>query len=288
MVGSALIEYLSRAGKKVIGTTRRHELVTATNLYLNLADEVNSFQCPEGLTIAVMCAGVTKIDQCKMDPIGTTKINVQNTVTIVKKLVENGVFVIYLSTNQVFDGSLSYRNANDPLSPITEYGRQKAEVERKVSMLGNSVAIVRFTKIISPIVPLFSAWIVALKNEQPIQPFSNMFISPVPLNFAISSLRLIGDSCLSGIWQVSGNQDISYVDVARFFARTIGKSEDLVQPILVSQSSFIESVPSHTTLNIERLRDTFGIEPPDVSWTLKKILLNLEISNTSYNNKGCS
>ncbi|MCK5602942.1 sugar nucleotide-binding protein [Candidatus Pacearchaeota archaeon] len=274
MVGNALIEYLSRAGEKVIGTTRRHEAVNATNLYLDLADDVEMFQCPDGVTVAIVCAAVTKIEYCRLNPVETAQINVQSTVALVKKLVENGVFVIYLSTNQVFDGSTPHRNPDDSLSPITEYGRQKAEVERQFHKFNKSVAIVRFSKIMPSISPLFSAWIEGLKNGQTIHPFSDMYMAPVPLTYVTSVLRFVGDLRLSGIWQVSGNQDISYADVARFIARIIGKSESLVQPILVSQSIHMESVPSHTTLNIERVRENFGIEPPDVWWIVKNTLFS--------------
>ena len=69
----------------------------------------------------------------------------------------------------------------EPLSPITEYGRQKAEVERRISKLGSSVSIVRFTKILGQVYPLFSSWLKTLQENKPIHPFSDMYMAPVDL-----------------------------------------------------------------------------------------------------------
>ncbi len=270
LIGEAFLDHLSLSGINAIGTTRRKASIGRSQIYLDLSENTKSFQYPESIDTAVICAGVTKIEECRRNSKLSYVINVKNTLELIKKLVTRGAFVIYLSSNQVFDGSIPYRMPEDPVSPVTEYGRQKAEVERKISQWGDSISIVRFTKVLGPKDPLFSQWSEALRNGESIRPFSDMFMAPVPLSCAVSVLKIIMDLRLSGITQVSGKQDIPYLEAACLGARLLGFDVGLVKPItLLESESYMEPIPANTTLNIDCLKHILGIVPPDVRWTIK-------------------
>lgn len=276
LVGRALMGHLERAGEHVVGTTRRRDPVDESHLYLDLSeDSVDKWRCPWLVAVAVICACVTKLEACANDPVGTARVNVQGVAKLATKLVAEGAFVIYLSSNQVFDGTMPHRLPNDPVSPVTEYGRQKAEAERQMRQWGGSVAIVRFTKILEPKPPLFSAWAKSLKNDEIIQPFSDMAMAPIPLSCAVSVLRLLADLRLPGIFQLSGDRDISYAEAARMGAKMLKADPSLVQPVEAFKSGrFTECIPTHTTLNTDRLRSTFGIVAPEVGWTIETAFQN--------------
>jgi dTDP-4-dehydrorhamnose reductase len=192
---------------------------------------------------------------------------------LAKNLVAAGVFVIYLSTNQVFDGSKPFRLANDPLSPETEYGRQKAEAERRIGPYGNSIAIVRFTKVLEPKPPLFLSWIEAFRKGSEIHPFSDMVMAPVPLALAVDGLRRVAQARSPGVFQMSANKDITYEQAARNLARRLSVGQDLVQPIRTAASGpFPESLPLNTTLDASRLQTEFGMAPPDVWFAIESVL----------------
>lgn len=270
VVGGALFGHLVRAGERVIGTSRRGADLDQFHWYLDLSQGSESWRFPWPVSVAVICAGITKLEACRREPVASARVNVKATVALAEKLAAQGAFVIYLSTNQVFDGSQPYRKPDDAMSPATEYGRQKAEAERRIGKLGNSVAIVRFTKILELRPLLFSTWIEVLRETKPIQPFSDMFMAPVPLACAISVLRLVADRRMSGIIQVSGGIDTTYAEAAAIGARLIDADEGLIQPIRACESGFYsEPVPAHTTLNIDRLKSSLGVEPPDVRWTIQ-------------------
>lgn len=59
-----------------------------------------------------------------------------------------GAALVHLSTDVVFDGEHAPYAESDPLSPINEYGRRKAEAERLVRQLAPSAAIVRTSVIV--------------------------------------------------------------------------------------------------------------------------------------------
>jgi dTDP-4-dehydrorhamnose reductase len=269
------MDHWRRAGVPVVGTTRRQEALDESHVYLDLSEDVTEWRCPWPVSVVVLCAAETKLDACRRDPVGTARVNVEAVSVLVKNLVAQGAFVIYLSSNRVFDGSVPHCKPDAPISPVTEYGRQKAETERLISQWGVSVAIVRFTKILGAATPLFCAWGRALKNGDRIHPPSDIYMSPVPLTCAVSVLRLVGDLRLPGILQVSGSCDVSYADAARFGARLLKADSSLVQPVEVSTSgSLLEPEPAYTALNIDRLKATLGIVPPDVEWTIEKTFMH--------------
>tara|TARA_B100000315_G_C14590665_1_gene595552 strand:+ start:1564 stop:2490 length:927 start_codon:yes stop_codon:yes gene_type:complete len=278
LIGKALMLRYNLVGERVIGTTKRREYETDHCIYLDLSEDVEKWQCPSPVSIAIVCAGVTKIEECRYKPAESYNINVKGVYHLVKKLVEQGAFVVFLSTNQVFDGSSPFSLPDDLVSPATEYGRQKAEVERQIIRFEDSVAIVRFTKILSPTFSLFSKWSKMLREGKAIHPFSNMYMSPLSLSCAVDVLCLLGKRRLSGILQVSGNSDISYSDAALFGAKKLKVNPMLVKPIeALKPKDYKEHLQKHTTLNIDRLRAALGIEPPDVWWTLEKAFLEPQV-----------
>src|SRR6516164_1734677 len=75
VIGSHLLARLRSAGRRAFGTTRRREHADSSLLHLDLGDDFAEWPC--AVSIAVMCAGVTKIDACRADPIGSERINVE-------------------------------------------------------------------------------------------------------------------------------------------------------------------------------------------------------------------
>jgi dTDP-4-dehydrorhamnose reductase len=273
LIGGALMAHLQRAGQPVIGTTRRRAQVDSTHVYLDLLDVVNGWGCPTPISLAVVCAGVTSIESCTRDAAATARVNVFAVFALIEQLVAAGTFVIYLSSNAIFDGSVPFCPPDTPPSPLTEYGRQKAEAERMISQWKTEVAIVRLAKVLSPKNALLFSWAEALSDGKVIHPFSDMYLAPVPLSCVVSTLRLIGDLRLPGVLQLSGQRDLSYSEAASLVGNLCGAPAGLIQPIAASQSDrYSAPVPANTTLNIDRLRTVLGIEPPDVRWTVQTAL----------------
>ena len=270
LIGRALSDYLKIVGKPVLETTKRPDTISEKRLLLDLAEDISDWQLPEHISVAYICAAVTSLSDCRKDPSQTKKINVTNTVVLARKLVEQGVFVVFPSTNLVYDGLVPSLEPDAPVCPKTEYGRQKAEAEKQLMSLEEMVAIVRFTKILGTETPLFKEWIKALKNNKVIHPFSDMVISPVPLSFAVEVLYRVAEKRLPGIVQVSGRQDVTYEQVALYIAKRIGAGQEQIQPIKAKESGLnIETLCSNTTLDISRLKNELKVMPPDVWKTIE-------------------
>jgi dTDP-4-dehydrorhamnose reductase len=269
MIGKALLEDLRRSGRPALGTTRRRDGASRDTLYLDLAQFPDDWQCPP-VSVAYVCAAVARIEACWRDPAGSARVNVQGTSRIISRLVSQGAFVVFLSTNQVFDGSKAQRRTDEPTCPRTEYGRQKAEAERLALAAGPRVAVVRLTKVFGENIPLFAGWAEALRRGEEIRPLADMWMAPVPVSCVVSALRRVGEQQRSGTIHVSGARDLSYSEAACLGARALGERITLIRPMTAREAGLPgEPPPRHTTLETETLWQSCGIAVPPVEWTVR-------------------
>jgi dTDP-4-dehydrorhamnose reductase len=258
-IGRCLVETFERQGIAVWSTTRQQERVNEKRIFLDLAEPVGEQPLPQ-ITTAILCAGVTSLERCRQEPALTRRINVENTVALARRLVDAGVFVIFPSSNTVFDGQTAFPKATDPTNPQIEYGRQKAEAEAQLLDLGKQIAIVRFSKIFPARMSLLMNWARDLRAGQIIHPFLDCVIAPVSLRLAIDVISRVSTQQLPNITQVSAINDISYEQVARHIATKLSLDIKLIQPISYRQAG-IQICPRHTTLDTSRLA-ALGLDAP--------------------------
>ena len=276
LIGRASMDYLNALGFQVIGTARHREK-SKYHIHLDLLQEPLSWRLPEGIKTTIICAGITSLEACRRNPVESKHINVEAIPILVDMLIKEGVFVVYLSTDKVFDGSVPYRLPDDPLSPVTEYGRQKAQAEQKIYKHGNLVSILRLSKVLGPKDKLFSEWRKKLLDNEAIYPFSDMYMSPIPLALVVRVISYIIGRRLSGILQVSGNKDISYFEAAKIGCYLLGVDSSLIKPVKsYGLKPDMEHLSLHTTLNADRLKSEFNLKVSDVDWIIKKMFTEPE------------
>jgi dTDP-4-dehydrorhamnose reductase len=274
LIGRALVDHLSAMGVPVTETSRRRASCGSQRVLLDLAGDVADWQIPPATSLAFLCAGVTSLGECRARPAASRHVNVEQTVALAERLIARGAFVVFLSTNLVFDGKQAHRGPDEPVAPRTEYGRQKADAERRLLGLGDSVAIVRLSKVVDRTTPLLAGWIRALLDGREIRPFSDMVLSPVPLGFAVRVIGRVGQRRLAGILQVSAPEDVTYDRVARQAARRLGRPAALVRPVTVAASALaLEDVPRHTTLDTTRLTAALGVEAPAADRVVDQVMV---------------
>ncbi len=254
LIGRALVTYCRDIGQPVIATSRTEPAPSTIHLDLE-SGEWPSFPKCIG---AVVCAAVTRQDLCRQNPQGTRKINVVRTLELARRLADSGAFVVFLSTNHVFDGNEVCQLADAPVSPRTEYGRQKAEAEAGFTGLGSQTAIVRLTKVFHPKLPLLLSWERELSAEHPIRAFSDYYCSPILLSQIVTGITRIATEKRPGIWQFSGPDDVSYAQLAQWYARAWHK-ESLVTSG-PTPSGMLEHLPAHTTLDASRAANELSLQ----------------------------
>lgn len=270
-IGGALVRQLAASRRPALGTSRRAE---ATHfLALDLGDLPAEWTGPR-VAVAYLCAGVTRLDACQLDPHGTSHINVAGNLALARQLVDQGAFVVFLSTSLVFDGTRAYRRTGERTCPFNEYGRQKAAVEQRLSELGDNVAALRLTKVLAADNALLAGWARSLSAGQPVRAFDDMVMAPLPVDCVAAALANLGQARLSGIWHLGGQRDMTYADAARLGAQLLGVASELVQAVPTC-SVLADPPPRHTTLDCELLPERLNLSIPDGAATVLNVFRNL-------------
>lgn len=271
-IGRRLVLALEREGKCVWASTRRQAESGKNRVFIDLAETACEARLPlDTIRSAVLCAAVTSMERCRLEPAATRRINVENTVAVAKRLIDAGIFVVFLSSNTVFDGQTAFPGASDRTNPQTEYGRQKVQAEERLLHLGGEVAVVRFAKVIAPDMPLLSSWARDLIAGKVIYPFSDGVMAPVSTSFVVDLLIRVLAQRLTGIIQASARDDISYETAARYIAAKLAADARLVEPIFSKQAG-VAPGPRHTTLDTSRLAEV-GLEAPPPTHALDQLTL---------------
>lgn len=273
-IGAATLQALQAAGKPAAATTRRPGNVAPGRILLDLAAPLDRWEPPAETGSACVCAAVARLSACAADPAGSARINVVQTVALIEKLLTRGIHVLFLSTNQVFDGSVPHVPADAAPAPVSEYGRQKARVEavlRGHIARGAPLAILRLAKVISAKMPLIEDWAARLSAGRPIRAFNDMALAPTPANLAGAAIGALLEDRATGIFQLSGPRDVAYAELGRLLAAHLG-----AEPALVTETSVREAglpagaAPLNTTLDSTLLRRRYGFTVPDarrvVAW----------------------
>lgn len=243
----------------MLGTSRKTPVANGAIFFDLSQDEGNWPEWPQFRT-AVVCAGIGNLEACRRD-LTARHVNVDQTLKLFRKFHEMGCFTVFLSTNLVFDGETPFRRAEEGMCPMTAYGRQKAEVEGRLSD-PRSTAIIRLTKVFHRGMPIVQQWMRSLQAGQPVSAFVDYICSPIPLSMVVRGLAAIAEGCLGGMWQFSGSEDVSYADIARHFASRQDSSKSLVRPVSARLGGQIEHLPRHATLDTSRARWSLGLEFP--------------------------
>jgi dTDP-4-dehydrorhamnose reductase len=267
-IGAATVQYLKKRGLPVVATTRRPDHVTADTQLLDLSRPLKDWEPVQGVTAACICAGIPRMAACQSDPEGSSHVNVVQTLALTERLLARGIYVLFLSTNQVFDGTAPNVPAEAPTNPVSEYGRQKARTEaalREHIDRGAPVALLRLAKVVSRNIPLIRGWIDSLRAQQPIRAFHDMTMAPVPTELVCMAIADLLTERAPGIFQLTGPRDAPYEAIGRYVAERVGAPRSLVEGVsALSVGMPVGATPRYTTLDSTALSTRYGLEPPDI------------------------
>src|ERR1700720_973940 len=102
-IGAATYRLIQARGKPVLATTRRLDRIAHDRPFLDLSGPLALWEPPKGTVTACVCAAVARLQTCANDPEASARINVIQSLRLIEKLLASGIYVLFLSTNQVFD-----------------------------------------------------------------------------------------------------------------------------------------------------------------------------------------
>lgn len=276
-IGSEILRQPHVFKEGIYATTRQREQVSTSRPFLDLAAPLADWEPPKGTRAACVLAGVARLVDCQADPAGSAFINVTQTLDLIKRLAARGVFTLFVSTDKVFDGSRSTVPADAPTNPVSEYGHQSARVEamlRETMRSSAPVAILRMTKVLASGMPLLCGWAKRLAAGQAIEAVDDMVMAPIPIGVAAVAIQRVLARGEPGVFQLSGQRDITYAEAAQHIALRVGAAKSLVRTQSAAALDLpVGAAPRHTTLDSGALATQFGITVNDPLAVIDDVIL---------------
>jgi dTDP-4-dehydrorhamnose reductase len=233
LIGGALVARLRSEGHEVWAPSRSKRNSAGLDL-----DQPNNGTFPEAIQTAFLSAWRGGVVEAAQDEWATWRTNVEGNLALIKRLREQSVNMVFLSTSLVFAGTET--SAHAPLSPCCYYAEQKAAIEAALDP--HKDVIVRMTKVGETLLPRLRQWAASLRAGGSIAVARGLRLAPVLLDEAVDGLAGLARDHLPGIYQMSALRDHSYFDLAASLSSVVGgvvaddpdAGKDVFRPIPVS------------------------------------------------------
>lgn len=226
--------------------------------------------------VVVHAASLTDVDKCELNKELAWKINVKGTRNIAQVAKTSRFFLIYISTDYVFNGETGMYTETDKPEPINYYGLTKLKAEELVKDLLDEYCVAR-TSVIYGSTPAsgkinFALWIFnKLRRSEQIKIVADQWNSPtLNTNLAEMTMEIIKRK-LEGTFHLSGATRISRYDFAKLIAETFNLDANLMNPSTVAEFSWVAKRPPDSSLDTTKAQQTLKSKPLQINQALKKL-----------------
>jgi dTDP-4-dehydrorhamnose reductase len=203
----------------------------------------------------VNAAGYVNVDRAEHEPERCYRDNVAGPLAVADTCAAHGLPFLTFSSDLVFDGSqrVPYAESDRP-RPLNTYGASKYEAERTVLAKCRSALVVRTSSFFGPwdVSNFLHQVLVSLGDRRPWRALSDVVVSPtyVPdLVHACLDLLIDGER---GLWHVTNDASISWLDLAREIAGRAGLDATLIQGQSRAEAGRLARLPPFTAMRSER------------------------------------
>ncbi len=255
-VGSHLLSRYRSRYPDCIGTCFSHRGADLVAFDLREPDVRPLRLVETGHEAVVITAAQTGIDCCEHD-LDAARINVHGTLELIGQLGRLGMHVVFLSTDNVFNGKVGGYSDDSPPDPPMAYGRHKWEIEREIGNLAERHTVVRLSKTFGLRKgdgTLLDEMAAKLTAGQTIRAAHDLIFSPTWVEDVVEAIVSIQDCDLRGIINVSSPEPWSRYELGTAVADALGASSDLVRRVSFSELQVSPNRPLNTSLTCDRLR----------------------------------
>lgn len=233
---------------------------------------LNDFQ-PE---VIINASALSVVDYCEQHPEEAYAINVSAVKHLASYCNDNTCRLMHLSTDFVFDGTLSRSySEDDTTNPVNYYGKTKRWGEEAIEQICIDYAIVRVEVVYGKPLSGQHGNIVhlvknRLENGQEIRVVSDQFRSPTWVeNIARAIDSLLSDK-YQGIYHICGGETLSVADIAYRTAQYFGLDTSLIQSVTTEEMNEGTPRPLFSPMSTEKAFREFGYKPSAFEEGLKE------------------
>ncbi len=285
LLGQHLVKLILNATKHEVQATSKREprqVIQDNRIHyysLDITDgmAVNLMMEKLAPDIIIHCAALTQVDECEQQPIKAWEINVTATRFLVDAAKKINAFMVFVSTDFVFDGIHGPYRETDDVNPVSYYGSTKVAAEKAVSESGLPYAIVRTCLLYGNI--LFGtrsnivSWVKEnLEAGKKIKVVSDQWRTPTYIEDLAKGIVLIAEKKATGLFHISGKDFLSPYDMAIATADYLHLDKTLIEKVDASVFTQPAKRPATTGFIIDKAKEVLGYDPVSFREGLQKML----------------
>ena len=228
--------------------------------------------------VIIHSAALTDVDRCEREQELAYKMNVDGTRAIATAAEKAGSFLIYISTDYVFDGLCGMYREDDRPNPVSYYGYSKLQGEQFCRGCIARTCVIYGSRPASGKVN-FALWLLNnLNSDKEVRVVTDQFITPT-LNTNLAAMVLeAADRRLCGVYNLVGATRISRYDYALELAREFDLDKSLILPSRMADLMWAAKRPIDSSLDTSKARAELMERPLPLNKALRT--LRTEISRS--------
>jgi dTDP-4-dehydrorhamnose reductase len=211
-------------------------------------------------------AAMTQVDDCELDHEACDRANVDAVQYIVDAAERNNSHLVHISTDFIFNGEEGPYDEEGVADPLSYYGTAKWKGEQIVQNSKLRWAILRTVLVYGIVDNMSRSNIVlwakgALEKGNPINVVDDQFRSPTLAEDLADGCILAVDKDATGIYNISGKDQYSIIDLVRTVADYYGLDKSLINPVSSTTLNQPAKRPPITGFILDKARRELGYNP---------------------------
>ncbi len=221
----------------------------------------------------VHAAALAQVDACEKQPDRAERLNAQLPGEVAALARQNGVPLVHISTDAVFDGRRGDYTEDDLPHPLSVYARTKLAGERAVLEAYPRAAVLRvnfFGWSLSGTRSLAEWFLNNLRAGREMLGFTDVFFCPLLANHLAEVVLAVLAQGLCGLYHATGSACLSKYAFGVALARRFGYDPARIRPASVAEAGLSARRAPRLTLRNEKLARALGRPLPDWRQGLEK------------------
>jgi dTDP-4-dehydrorhamnose reductase len=270
MLGRKLVSKLREASEEVFAASRRVDGpwppgTTPVAMDVTNGPSVASAVQQARPEVVIHAAAIADVDLCEREPALAEAVNAVGTAHVVDACREAGSRLVYVSTDYVFDGNSGPYREDDPVGPLSVYGRTKLVGEQAAASLSGSV--IARTAVLFGQAPAGRSnlvlWLLErLKNGVTAPAATDQSGSPTLVDNLADMLLAFATNEQQGVFHAAGATVTDRYSFCRVAAAAFGYDPDLVQPVQSTSISRPARRPVNSGLLVDKVAAALPQAPP--------------------------
>lgn len=243
---------------------------------VDLADRGSFTRALQGLEVEVVvhAAALSTPDECETNPGLARAVNVEGTEEVARWAQSRRARLIYLSTDQVFDGRKGAYDETETPCPLNTYGRSKLEAESVVAKHVSDWVIVRLALSYGATLGARGDWTrrlrTGLAEGKSLRLFTDQFRTPAYVEDLAEAVWRLATGRGAGLYHLGGAEKLSRYDFGIKIARTFGLPEERLIPVRMEEVPLPAPLVKDGSLVSRKISEELGLNLCDVSQGLQR------------------